>query len=103
MIETENRMRMVVYGAGAIGGYLGGILTAAGHEVTLVTRGAQREARANRGLIIKGRLSGERGPIRCNAVLPGEEKPPYDVVFVTLKAHQIEPSAEHIASLRARD
>ena len=72
-------MRMVVYGAGSIGGYLGGILTAAGHDVTLVTRGAQREALANRGLIIRGRVSGERGPIRCNAVLPGKEKPPYDV------------------------
>jgi 2-dehydropantoate 2-reductase len=96
-------MRIAVYGAGSIGGYLGALLTAAGHDVTMVTRGAQREALANRGLIIKARVSGERAPIRCNAVLPGEEKPPYDVVFVTLKAHQIAPVAEQIAALRGRD
>lgn len=96
-------MRYLVYGAGAIGGFLGGILTAAGKDVTLVTRGAHREALASRGLVLKGKRSGRPDPIRVKAVLPGEEQPPYDVVFVTLKAHQIAPSAEHIASLRAKD
>ena len=95
-------MRYLIYGAGAIGGLLGGHLTAAGHDVTLVTRGAHREAMANRGLILRQR-NGATETIRVHAVLPGEEKPPYDVVYVTLKAHQIEGSAEHIATLRARD
>jgi 2-dehydropantoate 2-reductase len=92
---------MLIYGAGAIGSYLGGILSAAGNDVTLVTRGPQLEALSQRGLVLKGKLSGRPDPIRVRAVAPGEEKPPYDVVFVTLKAHQIEPAAEHIASLRA--
>lgn len=96
-------MRMVIYGAGAIGSYLGGILTAAGQDVTLVTRGAQLEALANRGLVLKGKRSGRPEPIRVRAVAPGDEKPPYDVVFVTLKAHQIAPAAEHISKLRAKD
>lgn len=95
-------MRMIVYGAGAIGGYLGAMLTAAGNDITLVTRGAQRNVLADPGLLIKNR-AGSIGPIRCKTVLPGEERPPYDVVFVTLKAHQIEPAAEHIARLRAKD
>jgi 2-dehydropantoate 2-reductase len=34
---------------------------------------------------------------------PGEEKPPYDVIFVGLKSHQIAESAKHLASLLARD
>ena len=33
-------MRFVVYGAGAIGGVLGGRLHEAGHEVVLIARGA---------------------------------------------------------------
>ena len=95
-------MRYLVYGAGAIGGLIGGLLTAAGHPVTVVTRGAHREAMAPRGLVIHERATGRTDTIRVNAVLPGEESGPYDVVYVTLKAHQIAASAEHIASLRAR-
>jgi 2-dehydropantoate 2-reductase len=96
-------MRILIYGAGAIGSYLGGILTAAGRDVTLLTRGAQYEALATRGLVLKGKLSGRPEPIKVRAVRPGEEQPPYDIVFVTLKAHQIAPNAEHIASMRAKD
>jgi 2-dehydropantoate 2-reductase len=96
-------MRILIYGAGAIGSYLGGILTAAGNDVTLLTRGAQHEALSTRGLVLKGKRSGRPDPIRVRAVRPGEEKPPYDIVFVTLKAHQIAPNAEHIASMRSRD
>ncbi len=96
-------MRYLVYGAGAIGGLIGGLLSAAGHPVTVVTRGAHREAMASRGLIIHERATGRTDTIRVNAVLPGEESGPYDVVYVTLKAHQIAASAEHIASLRAKD
>ena len=96
-------MRYLIYGAGAVGGIIGGHLTSAGHDVTLVTRGAHREAMAKRGLVLRQRGDGGEETIRVNAVLPGEEKPPYDVVYVTLKAHQIAGSAEHIARLRAKD
>jgi 2-dehydropantoate 2-reductase len=96
-------MRYLVYGAGTIGGLIGGLLTAAGHKVTLVTRGAHREAMATRGLVVHERASGRTDTIKVDAVLPGEEKGPYDVVYVTLKAHQIAANAEHIASLRAQE
>jgi 2-dehydropantoate 2-reductase len=43
-------MRFVIYGAGAIGGVVGGRLFQAGHDVTLVARGTHREAIAARGL-----------------------------------------------------
>ena len=96
-------MRYLIYGAGAVGGFIGGLLTAAGHNVTLVTRGAHREAMAARGLVLRERVSGHVETIAVDAVLPGEEKPPYDVVYVTLKSHQIAGSADHIASLCAKD
>jgi 2-dehydropantoate 2-reductase len=34
---------------------------------------------------------------------PGEEKPPYDLILVCLKSHQIADAAAHIAGLLARD
>jgi 2-dehydropantoate 2-reductase len=43
-------MRCVIYGAGAIGGTIGGRLFEAGHDVTLIARGAHAEAVRSRGL-----------------------------------------------------
>lgn len=96
-------MRFLIYGAGAVGGYLGGLLSAAGQDVTLVGRGKHREVMAALGLKFDNLTTPRPNRIKVNAILPGAEKPPYDVIFVTLKAHQVESNAEHIASLRAED
>lgn len=40
----------MVYGAGAVGGVLGGLLAEAGHDVVLIARGAHRDAIGSRGL-----------------------------------------------------
>lgn len=46
-------MRFVVYGAGAIGGVVGGFLHRAGHDVTLVARGPHLEALQRSGLVLE--------------------------------------------------
>ncbi|HVE93721.1 MAG TPA: 2-dehydropantoate 2-reductase N-terminal domain-containing protein [Acidimicrobiales bacterium] len=46
-------MRLVVFGAGAVGGVLGGLLHEAGHDVRLVARGAHFEAVQAHGLTIE--------------------------------------------------
>jgi 2-dehydropantoate 2-reductase len=96
-------MRILVFGAGAVGGYVGGILTAAGADVTLVARGAQHDALKQRGLILEGKTSGRPDPIRVRVCRPGEEKPPYDLVIVGLKSHQIAGAAAHIVRLLATE
>jgi len=96
-------MRILIYGAGAVGGFLGGILTTAGADVTLVARGAHYDAMAGRGLILEGKTSGRPDPIRVKVCRPGEEKPPYDFIVVGLKSHQIAGAAAHMASLLAKD
>lgn len=96
-------MRILIFGAGAIGGYLGGILTIAGADVTLVARGAQYEALAHKGLSLEGPRSGRPEPIRVRVCRPGEERPSYDLIFVGLKSHQLAENAAHISSLLARD
>ena len=96
-------MRILVYGAGAVGGYLGGILTTAGADVTLVARGAHHDVMAGRGLILEGKTSGRPEPIRVKVCRPGEEKPPYDLVIVGLKSHQIAGAAARMVSLLAKD
>jgi 2-dehydropantoate 2-reductase len=95
-------MRILVFGAGAVGGFVGGILTAAGVDVTLVARGAQYDALAKKGLVLEGPKSGRPDPIRVRVCRPGEEKPPYDVIFVGLKSQQLAAAAAHVVSLLAR-
>jgi 2-dehydropantoate 2-reductase len=95
-------MRILIYGAGAVGGFVGGILTAAGADVTLVARGAQHDAMKQRGLILEGPKSGRPEPIRVRVCRPGEEKPPYDFIIVGLKSHQLAAAAAHVVSLLAR-
>jgi hypothetical protein len=50
VIQIGGVMRYVIYGAGAIGGVIGGKLFQAGHEVVLIARGAHYDAVAARGL-----------------------------------------------------
>jgi 2-dehydropantoate 2-reductase len=46
-------MRYVIIGAGAVGGTIGGRLAQAGHDVTLVARGAHLDALRDRGLTLR--------------------------------------------------
>jgi 2-dehydropantoate 2-reductase len=85
-------MRFVIYGAGAIGGTIGGRLFEAGHDVTLIARGAHAEVLRTRGL--------ELASVSGSAVLPVPtvEHPaeaglrPGDVVVLAMKS-QDTPSA----------
>ena len=43
-------MRIAVVGAGGVGGYVGGLLAAAGNDVTFVARGEPGRARRQNGL-----------------------------------------------------
>ena len=49
----EAAMRVLVMGAGAVGGYYGGMLALRGHAVTFVARGANLTALRERGLEIR--------------------------------------------------
>lgn len=92
-------MKILVFGAGAIGGYLGGILTIAGADVTLVARGAQYDALARGELVLESARGGHTVSTRVRVCRQGEETPPYDLIFVGLKAHHLAGTARHIAGL----
>jgi 2-dehydropantoate 2-reductase len=94
-------MRILVYGAGAIGGFLGGILTRSGAEVTLVARGAQYEALSKKGLLLEGPKSGSPEPIKVRVCRPEDVKPSYDLVIPGLKSQQLASAAAHMVGLLA--
>lgn len=82
-------MKICVFGAGAIGGYMGAKLAQAGADVSLVARGPHLAAMRENGLSL---IEGDETvtvPVRA------EEDPaalgPQDYVIVTLKAHSVPP------------
>lgn len=85
-------MRIAVMGAGAVGGYFGGLLSRAGHEVTFIARGAHLAAMRERGLALEtpgGRLMVDR----ARFVESAAEAAPCEVVLFAVKAYDIEAAA----------
>ena len=78
-------MRICIYGAGAIGGYLGVRLALAGEEVSLVARGAHLEAIRRGGLRLLA--AGEELAAHPPATDDPSELGPQDYVIVAVKAH----------------
>jgi 2-dehydropantoate 2-reductase len=91
------RMRTLVFGAGAVGAYFGGLLARAGEDVTLVARGANLEALRARGLRIESAAGSFALSPRALAH-PGEGGGRYDLVLVGVKSYDTVDAA---AALRA--
>ncbi len=80
-------MKVCIYGAGAIGGYVGAQLAIAGADVSLVARGPHLKAMRENGL--KLRIGGEERVAKVKCTDDPAELGPQDFVFVSLKAHSI--------------
>ena len=90
-------MKICIYGAGAIGGYLAVGLAEAGAEVSLVARGPHLAAIRERGLTLRT-ADGER-TVRVAASENPEELGAQDSVVVALKAHSVPAVARRMTSL----
>jgi 2-dehydropantoate 2-reductase len=80
-------MKICIYGAGAIGGYLAVQLAGAGAEVSLVARGAHLAAMRANGL--KLLIDGEERVAHLPCTDNPAELGPQDFVIICLKAHSI--------------
>ncbi|MCC7276284.1 MAG: 2-dehydropantoate 2-reductase [Alphaproteobacteria bacterium] len=94
-------MRICVFGAGAIGGYLAAELALAGEAVTVIARGAHLQAIRDKGLTLL--IGGQRKVARVAATADPAEAGPQDTVLVTLKAHSLPPVAQQLATLFGPD
>ena len=79
--------RICIFGAGAIGGYMAGMMGRAGHEVSIVARGPHLAAIRENGLRLQ--LDDGESISRPSATDDPAELGPQDYVIVTLKAHSI--------------
>ncbi|WP_135466625.1 ketopantoate reductase family protein [Crenalkalicoccus roseus] len=91
-------MRICIYGAGTIGCFLGAHLARLPEvELTIIARGATLEALRRDGIRLETAEGRQAVPVRATdapASLPTQE-----VVFITLKAHQLPGALDGIAPL----
>jgi 2-dehydropantoate 2-reductase len=88
-------MKLVVVGAGGVGGYFGGKLQRRGTAVTFVARGAHLEALRRRGLTIRSASEGEWS-VPATAVEHLEGQPTADAVLLCVKSFDTEQAVEAI-------
>ncbi len=90
-------MRVLVMGAGAVGGYFGGRLAQSGaaEEVVFLVRPGRKAQLDRDGLVIESPSAGDfRGPV--SAVLAEEVRPGWDVVLLACKAYDLEDAIEAV-------
>jgi len=89
-------MRMVVVGAGALGGYFGGRLKEAGRDVTFLVRPGRAERLAKTGLVVRS----PKGDIAIAApptVLAENLRTPFDLILLSCKAYDLQGAMDSFA------
>lgn len=94
-------MKICIYGAGAIGGYMAVMMKRAGVDVSLIARGPHLAAIRENGL--KLLIDGKELVAEMPATKVAAELGPQDYVIVGLKSHQAWESAEDLAPLLGPD
>jgi 2-dehydropantoate 2-reductase len=94
-------VKIVIVGAGAIGGYIGAQLTRVGADVVLVARGPHLRAMQERGLQVRS----PEGDFEVRPKLAPDVSSVgrADVVFLGVKAHSLTPIAPTLAPLLGPD
>jgi 2-dehydropantoate 2-reductase len=94
-------MNFAIYGAGAIGAYLGAKLALAGEKVTLIARGAHFQAMQTNGV----RIQSPEGDFEAWPTISDNPTAigPVDFLFLTVKAHSLTEIAPKLGPLIGPD
>ena len=87
-------MKLLVLGAGGIGGLFGGRLAQTGADVTFLVRDQRKAQLAERGLRIESQFGD--ATLQVNAKLQSEIRPEYDLVLLTCKAYDLDSAIDTI-------
>ncbi len=90
-------MRICIFGAGAIGGYLAVKMREAGLDVSVIARGTHLKAMQDKGLTLRTKDS--ETTVRLTATNDAASLGPQDYVIVALKAHQAWESVDQMRPL----
>jgi len=96
-------MKICIYGAGAVGGVMAAWLAKAGHEVSVVARGANLTAIRAQGLRVRTAASGETLVARVAADSDPAKLGQQDYVIVAVKAQSLPEVAASIGPMLGAD
>ena len=88
-------MKILILGAGAVGGYWGARLHQSGADVTFLLREKRAEKVRKEGLVVKSPKGDAVVPVKV--VTKGGEGGPYDVVVLACKAYDLDSAIDSIA------
>ncbi|MEM5425256.1 ketopantoate reductase family protein [Paraburkholderia ferrariae] len=88
-------MKILVLGAGGMGGYYGARLIEAGGDVTFLVRPARADSLAQQGLRIRSELGDFCRPVKT--VVAGDMDSSYDLVLLTCKTYDLDSAMDNIA------
>ncbi|MFN0303177.1 MAG: ketopantoate reductase family protein [Burkholderiales bacterium] len=94
-------MKILVLGAGGIGGYFGGRLVETGADVTFLVRDKRKAQLDRDGLVIESQYG--NATIRARSVVALGLKPEYDCVLLTCKAYDLDSAMQAIAPAMGKD
>ncbi|TMJ59292.1 MAG: ketopantoate reductase family protein [Alphaproteobacteria bacterium] len=87
-------MRILVLGAGAVGGYFGGRLAEAGRDVTFLVRAPRAATLAEKGLKVDSALGDFQVPVKVATA--DRVGGPYDLVLLTAKHYDLDAAIDAI-------
>jgi 2-dehydropantoate 2-reductase len=90
-------MRILVVGAGAVGGYFGGRLLEAGCDVTFLVRPKRAAQLAETGLVIKSRF-GDAALRSPPTVQQSELRRDFDLILLSCKAYDLDDAIDSFAA-----
>lgn len=95
-------MKIAIFGTGAVGGYFGGRLAQAGHDVTFIARGQTLATLRQNGLRVES-LNGDFTLHPVQATDNPAEAGPVAAILVTVKSWQVSEAAEAIRPMVGPD
>jgi 2-dehydropantoate 2-reductase len=90
-------MKITLTGAGRIGSAVAFCLAKAGHDITVVARGARLDTLSRAGAIVT--VDGQSAPVKVVSAL--DPATPLDLAIVTVPEHQVAPLLPVLAASRA--
>ncbi|MDG5786334.1 ketopantoate reductase family protein [Evansella sp. AB-P1] len=87
-------MKILILGAGAVGGYFGGRLIEKGEDVTFLVREKRKQQLRETGLVIKS-VHGDV-TLKPKTILESDLDEPFDIVIIATKAYHLEQGLKSV-------
>lgn len=94
-------VRILVVGAGAVGGYFGGRLAEKGENVTFLVRENRKKQLEQHGLTIQSIHGNVK--LTPQLILSGEEAVPFDVILLSTKAYHLDSAIKDMRPYIGKD